>query len=136
MSDKKNEWKLYFDGSCSKDTGSGAGIVLEDKTGIRDRYHKDLGKNLTCNQSEYAALITGLEIARGKGITHLSVAGDSQLVCKQVSGDWQVKSEKLVPYHQVVENLKSQFESVSITHIPRDQNREADELSKFGVHRR
>lgn len=130
MTDKKDEWKLYFDGSCSKESGSSAGVVLEDSTGKRDKYHKDLGRHLTCNQSEYAALITGLEIAKGKGITHLSVAGDSQLVCKQVAGDWRVKSKNLLPYHQTVETLKSQFERISIAHIPRGQNTDANKLSK------
>lgn len=131
MTNKKEEWKLYFDGSCSKESGSGAGVILEDSAGKQDKYHKDLGRDLTCNQSEYAALITGLEIAKGKGITRLTVSGDSQLVCKQVAGDWQVKSGNLIPYHQTVETLKSQFESVNISHIPRSQNTMADELSKF-----
>lgn len=111
-------------------------MVLEDGIGNRNRYHKDLGNNLTCNQSEYAALITGLEIARGKGATRIAIAGDSQLVCKQVAGDWQVKSENLIPYHQTVETLKTQFKSVSIKHIPRKENTEADELSKVRNQRR
>lgn len=85
MTNKKDEWMLYFDGSCSKESGSSAGVVLEDSTGKRDNYHKDLGRDLTCNQSEYAALIIRLEIAKGKGITRMLVAGDSQLVCKQVA---------------------------------------------------
>jgi ribonuclease HI len=125
MTDKKDEWKLYFDGFCSKELGSGARLVLEDSTGKRDKYHKDLGRDLTCNQSEYAALFTRLEIAKGKGITRLSVAGDSQLVCKQVVGDWRVKSKNLLPYHQTIETLKSQFECVIIAHIPRGQNTDA-----------
>lgn len=79
MTDEKEEWKLYFDGSCSKESGSGAGVILEDSTGKHDKYHKDLGQDLTYNQSEYAALITCLEIGKKKGITHLTISGDSQL---------------------------------------------------------
>jgi ribonuclease HI len=52
MDDKDTEWKLFFDGSCSKNQGAGAGVVLEDPEGIRNRYHKELGGNLTCNQAE------------------------------------------------------------------------------------
>lgn len=87
MSDTGNEWKLYFDGLCSKRSGSGARVISEDEAGKRDRYHKDLGNDLTCNQSEYVALIVGLKIAKEKGVTRIAIAGDSQLVCKQVVGD-------------------------------------------------
>ena len=76
---------LYFDGSCSKESESSAGVVLEDSTSNRDKYHKDLGRDLTCNQSEYAALIIRLETDKGKGTTRMSIAGDSQMVCKQVA---------------------------------------------------
>ena len=133
MTNMKEEWKLYFDGSCSKESGFGAGVILEDSAGKQDIYHKDLGRDLTCNQTEYAALITGLEIAKGKGITRLTVSGEPQLVCKQVAGDWQVKSLEIY-FHTIklyVETLKSQFESVNISHIRRSQNTMADELSKF-----
>jgi ribonuclease HI len=82
-----NKWKLFFDGSCSRAIGSGAGIVLEDPIGKREFYFKDLGFNLTCNKSKYVALIAGLEIARGKQIMSLEVLGDSKLTCKQVAGD-------------------------------------------------
>ena len=102
MTNMKEEWKLYFDGSCSKESSFGAGVILEGSAGKQDIYHKDLGRDLTCNQTEYAALITGLEIAKGKGITRLTVSGEPQLVCKQVAGDWQVKSGNLFPYHQTI----------------------------------
>ena len=131
MSEACNSWTLYFDGSSSTKDNAGAGIVLETKTGKRERYHKDLGPGLTCNQAEYAALISGLEIAKGKQINDLKVVGDSRLVCMQAAGEWQVKSEKLQPLNQAVEELKSSFNSISFSHIPRHQNKEADELSRL-----
>jgi ribonuclease HI len=100
-----NKWKLFFDGSCSRTIGSGAGIVLEDPVGKRECYFKDLGFNLTCNELEYVALIAGLEIARGKQVTSIKVLGESKLICKQVEGDWEVKSERLYSYHQVAKSL-------------------------------
>jgi ribonuclease HI len=69
------EWKMYFDGSCSKEAGA-AGIVLENSQGKQEKYNKNLGNNLTYNQSEYATLITSLEIAKGKTIFHLSIKGN------------------------------------------------------------
>jgi ribonuclease HI len=125
------EWKLYFDGSNSQDRNSTAGVVLESPTGEKDKYHRDLRKSLSCNQSEYSALITGQEIARGKQISKVTIVGDSKLVCKQVSGNWQVKSESLKPFYRDVAELAKHFESVKIKHIPRDQNIEANRLSKM-----
>jgi len=99
--------------------------------GEREKYYKELGPNLTCNQAEYAALIFGLEIAKGKQINDLKVVGDSKLVCMQVAWEWQVKSKRLQPLYQVVEELKSNFNCISFSHIPCQQNHEADELSRL-----
>jgi len=78
---------LSFDASCSKQLGSGAGVILENPDGIKQTYHRDLGKGLMCNQSEYATLVTGLEIAREKNACHIQIRGDSKLVCNQVAGN-------------------------------------------------
>jgi len=83
MSEGHNFWTLYFDSSSSSKDNAGASIVLEAETGRRERYYKDLGPGLTCNQAEYAALISGLEIAKGKQINDLKVVGNSRLVCMQ-----------------------------------------------------
>ena len=121
-----DSWKLNFDGSCSKTLGSGAGVILEGPTGRRETYHQFLGKGLTCNQSEYAALITGMEIARKKNITRITALGDSKLICEQVSGNWEVKSTNLIPYFEAVNNLKVGFEFFEIVHIPREENHSAN----------
>lgn len=55
-------------------------MVLIDPQGNHNCYHKELGQGLTCNQAKYAALITGLEIAKGKGVSDISIKGDSKLV--------------------------------------------------------
>jgi ribonuclease HI len=126
-----SRWKLFFGGSCSRIIGSGAGIVIEDPVDKRESYFKDLGFNLTCNEFEYAALIAELEIAHGKQITNIEVLGDSKLIYKQVAGDWEVKLERLSPYHQVAKDLTRQFRELEIRHIPRSMNQQADNLSKL-----
>jgi ribonuclease HI len=131
MSEEKCEWKLFFDGSCSKTSRLGAGIVIENPTGQQESYFKDLRLELICNQSEYAALITGLEIARGQQIEHLKVLGDSKLVCKQVTGDWEVKSDRLAPYHEKAVDITKSFKKLQINHIPREQNYLANDLSRL-----
>jgi ribonuclease HI len=104
--------------------------VLKDPQGKKDCYYKSLDKDLTCNQTEYAALVTGLDIAKGKGASHLEIKGDSKLVCKQVDGDWKVRIHNLKPYHIAVEKLRAQFVSTSIGHIRRCENSEADWMLK------
>jgi len=123
-------WKLNFDASCSKQLGSGAGLIFESPEGIKEIYHRDLGEGLTCNQSEYAALVAGLEIAKEKNLRHVQIRGDSKLICNQVSGNWEVKSEKLLPFYQAVKELMREFKTVEILHIPREQNYEADAATK------
>jgi len=123
-------WKLNFVGFCSKQEGSGAGVVLKNPDGVKEIYHRDLGKGLICNQSEYAALITGLEIAKERKIQHILVKGDSKLICNQVSGNWEVKSEKLRPFYQAVKELSREFKTMEISHIPREENYEADAAAK------
>lgn len=123
-------WKLYFDGSCSKDLGSAAGVILINPGGEKHTFHQDLGKQLTCNQSEYAALITGLELAREKNIKVLQIFGDSKLVCNQVTGNWEVRSPNLTPYYEIVQKLIQDFDSVQIEHILRGQNQHADAAAK------
>lgn len=88
-------WKLNFDVSYSKRLGSGAEIILESPEGVKETYHKDLEKGLTCNQLEYAALVTGLEIAQRRNVQHVQVLGDWKLICNQVNGNWEVKLERL-----------------------------------------
>lgn len=78
----------------------------------------------------YIALITRLEIAKGKGVSDISIKGDSKLVCNQVDGSSQVKAENLKPFHNGVEELKAQFTTSKVLHVSRSKNRGADRMSK------
>jgi ribonuclease HI len=72
-----------------------------------------------------------LEIAKEKKISHLSIKGDSKLVCKQLVGEWQTKSENLKSVHAETKDLVAQSESIKIEHIPRLENRVVGNLSKM-----
>lgn len=86
-----------------------------------------------CNQVEYAALIATLNIAKEKKVRCVQVRGDSKLVCNQVAGNWEVKSEKLQSLYQTVKDLTREFQCVEMIHVPREQNFEADGAAKkFG----
>ncbi|XP_057443790.1 uncharacterized protein LOC130735939 [Lotus japonicus] len=126
----QGEWVLFVDGS-SNDTGSGAGITIEspDKMVIEQSLKFEF--KASNNQSEYEALIAGLRLAIELGVQKLFIKGDSQLVVKQVKGEYQVKDPQLSKYLEVVHRLMMEIEKIRIEHIPRSQNERVDVLAKL-----
>lgn len=112
-------WQLYFDGSYTQH-GAGAGILFITPQGdsIPKSYH--LSFPCTNNIAEYEALTTGLRIAVQWKIQELRVFGDSQLVIRQATDDYQTKDEKLMPYKQLVDDLKQHFTKIDFEQIPRE----------------
>ena len=82
----------------------------------------------TNNEAEYHALIRALELALEKECTEVEVRGDSQLVVKQVKGDWQTNEQHLRELRDRVREVAGEFEQFEIQHIPREENKEADAL--------
>jgi ribonuclease HI len=82
----------------------------------------------TNNEAEYTALIRGIEIARAEGATELELIGDSELIVRQVLGDYRVKKEELRPLNAAVHRELAELDSWSIRHVRREQNARADEL--------
>lgn len=82
----------------------------------------------TNNVAEWTGVVTGLEAALSLGIRDLAVRLDSELVVKQISGEYRVKNEALIPLHQQAKTLLRQFERVDVRHVPRAQNKVADAL--------
>lgn len=123
---------LHTDGCCLGNPGPmGLGIVLKSDDQVFE--HKvDAGRG-TNNKAEYLALIAGLRLALDKGVNVLEVFLDSQLVVRQVNGDWRVKDADLQGLHREARELIGRFDSVHLEHIPRDQNARADFLSKQAV---
>jgi ribonuclease HI len=83
----------------------------------------------TNNQAEYQAIIAGLEKAVSLGAKNAAVKSDSELVVRQINGQFKIKNTALRPLYQRVVQLIGRLESFSITYIPREQNRQADALA-------
>lgn len=83
------------------------------------------------NVAEYEALIIGLEIALEMQIDCLQAYGDSQLVVRQLNGQYAVKNATLIPYHEMAKYLMSQFQDIHVSHIPRSENDKADALANL-----
>ena len=83
----------------------------------------------TNNVAEYRAMIEGLRDCKIKGVRRLAIYGDSQLVVKQIKGEWSVKKPHLQLLVDEAHGLLSGFEKWSIRWVPRDDNTEADLIS-------
>lgn len=104
-------WQLYFDGSYTQH-GAGASVLFITPQG--DSIPKSYRLSFPCtnNIAEYEALTIGLRIAVQWKIQELHVFGDSQLVIRQATNDYQTKDEKLIPYKQMVDDLKQHFTKI------------------------
>ncbi|XP_027155690.1 uncharacterized protein LOC113780842 [Coffea eugenioides] len=123
-------WTLYVDGS-SNGYGSGAGLLLEGPQGEVCSCALRFDFPATNNESEYEALITGLQLVRKLGAQRIHVRSDSQLVVCQVLGEYEAKDETMQRYLSKVHQLIVYFESFEIQRIPHSQNRRADALSRL-----
>jgi ribonuclease HI len=82
----------------------------------------------TNNVAEYRALLLGLELARERGANEVDLVGDSELVVRQVKGEYRVKDAALRELHDEVREALAGFERWSINHVSREQNAVADGL--------
>ena len=119
---------LYTDGGARGNPGpAGVGYVLK----IESEDAIEIGSYIgiaTNNQAEYEALKQGLVLAIMENVTHLDVYMDSELIVKQMSGEYRIKNKELRILYDAVCNLTQEFERVTFQHIPRAKNKRADEL--------
>jgi ribonuclease HI len=105
------------------------GVVIRDARGeIVARLKKYIGR-MTNNVAEYYGLIATLDYAQSHGIRALRVESDSELLVKQMRGQYKVKSEDLRPLFERAKKMSQALESFRIDHVYREQNREADALA-------
>ncbi|KAL0408061.1 UNVERIFIED_CONTAM: Ribonuclease HI [Sesamum radiatum] len=83
------------------------------------------------NKAEYEALVLGMKMTQDAGVLLLLAYFDSQLIVKQVNGEYEAKKESMVQYLQQIEELKMKFKSFQLQQIPREENVKADSLSKL-----
>jgi ribonuclease HI len=120
---------LFFDGACRGNPGPMAiGVVLLENGKKVKELSKRLGKG-TNNIAEWRALIEGLKLASSHGCRELDVRGDSQLIIKQITGQYMVKSKNLIPLFNEAKKLCRNFEKLDFKWIKREENALTDELS-------
>ena len=124
---------LRVDGASRGNPGqAGAGIVVEKRGEILLRMGEYLGE-ATNNEAEYRALILGVQQGRRLGLSELRVYSDSELLVRQMKGEYRVRNPRLQElYFQVLKDLGS-FRKVFFSHVPREENREADRLANLAI---
>lgn len=129
--------RVFFDGACTRETRGGIatyGFTVE--TGDARYEEKGLAvppwsEHATNNVAEYAAALRALEYLRARGFRgQVLVFGDSQLVIRQMKGEYAVRAPHLRAYHEHLTMLERQFAGVEFAWVPRTENRRADALSK------
>src|SRR5574340_1580716 len=118
-----------IDGGSRGNPGPAAyGVVVRDARGeIVARLKKYIGQS-TNNVAEYFGLIAALDYAQNHGIRALRIESDSELLVKQMRGQYKVKSEDLRPLFERAKKMSQAFEAFRIDHVYRERNREADAL--------
>jgi ribonuclease HI len=121
---------IHTDGASRGNPGPASiAFTIKDERGKRISQDSRTIGVTTNNQAEYQAIIAALEEARKLGAEQVIVESDSELVVKQITGEYRVKKASLRPLYQQVGRIASQFNHFSIRHIPRDKNTEADRLA-------
>ena len=129
LQDNGGRVHLYWDGACRGNPGPAAvGWVLVSGDGIVAEGGERIGR-ATNNQAEYEALIAALEAARDYGFEELHCRGDSELIVKQVRGEYDTNDPDLREKRVTVRELLSTFDEWTIEHVPREVNERADELA-------
>jgi len=123
---------IYTDGACFGNPGPmGRGVVVyRGKKKIME-ISEYVGEG-TNNIAEYLALIRALEIVKKTGENEVHIKTDSELLARQINGEYKVKDRKLKPLKAKVDGLMLGMK-VKVEHVPREENEEADRLSKRAI---
>jgi len=124
---------LHVDGASFGNPGpSGIGYVLIDDGRTIEEISLDTGWG-TNNQAEYRGLEAGLRAAKGHGLREVLVRSDSQLLVRQMTGEYKVKDPRLKLLKNEIDHLVAAFDRVDFEYVPREYNERADELAKAGA---
>lgn len=133
--------RVFFDGLCEPRNPGGWAIygfvVFKDDEKIHEEYGlagKPGTPEATNNIAEYSGILKALEWLEKNGHTgsEVEICGDSQLVVKQLSGEFRIKNPGLKPLFARVVQLKQKFPKINVKWVPREENKEANRLTKLG----
>ena len=126
----------HIDGGARGNPGpAGYGVIIRDAAGKTLAELSEFLGHRTNNYAEYSALLAALEYAHQHGHSAIKVVSDSELLVRQMNGQYKVKSPDLRPMYERARALAHQFKWFAIEHARREQNREADRLANAAMDR-
>jgi ribonuclease HI len=121
---------IHIDGGSRGNPGeAGFGVWITTPNGQFEKGLYGYLKWATNNVAEYQALVHALDFSRAGGAHFLKIFSDSELVVRQINGKYRVKHPDMIPLYRKAKGLMTHFKEVSLEHIPREQNTEADRLA-------
>jgi len=131
---KVNRVIIHADGTSQGNPGPAAiGATIKDEQGrLLASVSQAIGR-ATNNQAEYRAVIAALEKATKLGASWADIYLDSELVVRQLNGQYRVKNRSLKPLYHRAKELQGRLDGFTITHIPRHENSEADNLANIAL---
>ncbi len=125
---------MYSDGACRGNPGkSSIGVVFYDENNEEIASLSEAIGVATNNVAEYTALIYGLEYAVKHHYKQLAIKADSELMIKQLKGEYKVKNENIKPLFIKAKALIAKLEAVTYKHVVRELNKRADELANMAL---
>jgi ribonuclease HI len=129
---------MYTDGASRGNPGlAGGGVYICDQDGNEISSLKQYFGETTNNQAEYRAFLMGLEEAKRLGVRNMEIRADSELLVRQINGQYRVKDPNIKPLFERAKALLAQgFSSVQVRHILRGENKKADQLANEAIDER
>lgn len=137
MSDHNHKsWVAYTDGASRGNPGlAGIGAHLVAPDGREFKFKKFLGEK-TNNQAEYEAMLLAFASLIQEGVRRVILRADSELMIKQMRGEYRVKNANIIPLYQKAREFLQNFDSVRFEHVRREFNRAADRLANQAIDER
>ena len=126
-------YKIYCDGASRSTPGDASiGVSIQNDEQEVDAIAKKIGV-ATNNVAEYEGLRTALDYCDKNNIKNVQIYLDSLLVVQQVNGKYKVKSKNLKDLYNQCTDLIEKIDNLKIYHVPREQNKRADELANIAL---
>jgi ribonuclease HI len=130
---QNQKWHVFSDGASRGNPGlSGCGVFVQAPDQKEYSFKKFLGE-ITNNQAEYAGLQLGVEELIKLGAKHVVFHADSELMIKQMRGEYRVKDKNLAIVFAKIKGELKHFDSVEFKHVRREFNKDADELANQAI---
>jgi ribonuclease HI len=129
-------WTVCADGASRGNPGPAAiGAAVYDPLGREAHAVSRRIGRATNNEAEYQAAVAGLEAALALGARHVVLSMDSELIVRQLEFRYKVRNERLQPFFNRLLELRRQFASFAVRHVPREGNKRADQLANLALDR-